>query len=105
MEFVNTAEGFMAWRDYVARRYATEPAVAAILQLLAAESDRDTWEIKVTQSMLCKRYGMNPGTTCRWWHRAIDTGLVHVTDICFDVAKDFRNAGTRIILMVKTPEL
>jgi DNA-binding Lrp family transcriptional regulator len=103
MAFITNIEQLDRWRDHVARVYTQEPDTAAMLQLLASEMDRSTWEIRVTQADLIRRYGLSKASASRRWRKAMDTGLVYDTRMIYSHDADGNPAEGRILRLLTPP--
>lgn len=103
MPFVQSFEDLAAWRDHVAREYANEPDTAAMLQLFASELDRGTWDLRITQAILMRKYNLSKAAVSRRWHKAMETGLVYDTQVVFNYSAESRNAEGHIFRLFKPP--
>lgn len=103
MPFVQNTDDLSRWRDYVATQYANEPDTQAMLQLFATELDKGTWDIRVTQAILMRKYGFSRATASRRWNKAMDTGLIYDTRILFEYSHGDRQAEGHIMRLLKHP--
>jgi len=103
MPFVQNTQQLAAWRDYVAVTYVNEPDLAAMLQLFATELDKETWDLRVTQAMLMRKYGFSRATASRRWNKAMDTGLIHDTRVVFDYERGQGSSEGHIMRLFNPP--
>jgi hypothetical protein len=103
MPFVQSWDDLHAWRDFVATQYANEPDTQAMLQLFATELDKGTWDLRVTQAILMRRYGFSRATASRRWNKALETGLIYDTKVVFEYTYGDRSAEGHILRLFKRP--